>query len=233
MAHPSGDTMKHLDLEMTPGQALGWDYVPGSINNHFLIFWWCTAGSDSAEKAFLNPPFIRWWRYACYPDACCLQLYPGRKLPLTHILRLLSIIFYCLSLSMASFLSSFPFPLMSLLSPAFLQPESSYLSLSAEKFPPPLPIPFLLLVLFLFPHPPTCHHQPSAGKCSVVLWQSEWFMIDWWGRGRRINHGGVVELRHNANGVLIECWMALNNGSGFSLQSMHITTIGWQGAFTM
>lgn len=51
-------------------------------------------------------------------------------------------------------------------------------------------------------------------------------MIDWQGRRRRINQGAAVELCHNANGVLIECSMDLNDGSGFSLQSMHITTKG-------
>lgn len=51
-------------------------------------------------------------------------------------------------------------------------------------------------------------------------------MIDWQRRRRHINQNAVVELCHNANGVLIECWMGLNNGPGFSLQSMHITTMG-------
>lgn len=58
---------------------------------------------------------------------------------------------------------------------------------------------------------------PAEKECSVVLWQRGWFMIDWPGRRRSINQGPAVELCHNANGVLIECSMDLNDGSGFSL----------------
>lgn len=89
----------------------------------------------------------------------------------------------------------------------------------------------------LHPHLPisfATHSLPiSPSSSSIVLWQRRWFMIDWQERGRQINQEAALELCHNANGVLIECWMALNNSSGFSLQSMHITTMGWQCAFTM
>lgn len=117
----------------------------------------------------------------------------------------------------------------SLPSPLFLQ-----LFLRQHRLPPSISRPILPPHIFI-PDPavlPPPFFLP-AGECSVVLWQRGWFMIDWQGRRRRINQGAAVELCHNANGVLIECWMALNNGSGFSLQSMHITTMGWQRAFTM
>lgn len=112
--------------------------------------------------------------------------------------------------------SSEPLPSSSVDSGALLRfPSDSH---STFNVPISLPLisPFLL---------------PAEEECNVVLWHRRWFMIDWQGTRRRINQGPAVELCHNANGVLIECWMSLNNGSGFSLQSMHITTKGWRCGF--
>lgn len=156
---------------------------------------------------------------------------PPHKIPLASIFVSLSYFSSFPTLDPLLF-CHFPFFFIipaSLPSPLFLQlflrQHRLSSSISRPILPPHIfiPDPAVLPPPFFLP----------AGECSVVLWQRGWFMIDWQGRRRRINQGAAVELCHNANGVLIECWMALNNGSGFSLQSMHITTMGWQRAFTM
>lgn len=93
---------------------------------------------------------------------------------------------------------------------------------SSTFYPPYFPISFTLPLSYF----------SQQGSVALSCGRG-WFMIDWQGRRRHINQEAAVELCHNANGVLIECWMALNNGSGFSVQSMHITTMGWQCAFTV
>jgi hypothetical protein len=64
--------------------------------------------------------------------------------------------------------------------------------------------------------------------CSIIPRRPGESWLTGKGGGRHINQEAAALLCHNANRVLIECWMALNYDCSFSLQSMHITTIGWQ-----
>lgn len=54
------------------------------------------------------------------------------------------------------------------------------------------------------------------GEHSAMMQMRVWFMIDWHRRKIHINQVPGEAWCRNANGMLIECWMALNNGRGFS-----------------
>lgn len=96
----------------------------------------------------------------------------------------------------------------------------------------------LTRVLHLHTHVPKSSFIPaffllSGESCLVSMGGWGGLMIDCWVRGRHINQKAWAKLHHNANGLLIDYLMTLNNGPGFSLSSMHDTTMGWQCAFKL